>query len=185
MSAQSEEFLAHFGVPGMKWGKRKARDDSGGSRSSKSSSSNQNGSAPAKKGLSRNQKVAIGVGVGAVAVVGTALVLRSMNKNMKLPVSALRNNPSTATGQSILSTSLPKAPTPSGTGLSLGSASRFAGKTTPAPAARAATSAASTARRATSNSGFGNSPSLSSLSNIINSAPQIVFDSATGQYVTR
>lgn len=175
MSVQSEEFLAHIGVKGMKWGKRKARDDSGGSNQ---------GEKPKRQPMSRNKKIAIGVGVGLVAAVGTAVVLKSMNKNMKLPISALRNNPSTSAGREIFTASVPKVPTSSGTGLSLGSATRFAGKSVPAPTGRTASSvgrAASSVSRSSASSG----PSLSSLNNIINSAPKIVFDSATGQYVTR
>lgn len=174
MSVESEAFLAHVGVKGMKWGKRKARDKS---------SSNQNGSKSPRQPMSRKKKVAIGVGVG-VAAVGTAAVLYSLNKNMKLPVSSLRNNPSTTAGREIFTSSVASSAPTGGSGLSLGSASRFAGKSVPAPKAKLpVTPRINTPELDRQLKKYG--PSLSALDNIMKNAPSIVFDSATGQYITR
>lgn len=58
--ALDDDLLMHFGVKGMRWGKRKAFDSSGSGTSS----------GPAKPKMSTGKKVAIGIGVlaGAAAV---------------------------------------------------------------------------------------------------------------------
>lgn len=47
----ADDFLAHYGVPGMKWGKRKGRDSSGSNRSSSAKPNVVSGSAVTKKQL--------------------------------------------------------------------------------------------------------------------------------------
>ena len=90
-----DDFLAHYGRKGMKWGVRNEPSSSGSGRSSKGSSSNSGRTpsqrdvksqtpedAQAKKELrkARAKKVAIGVGI-LVAVAGTAYVANQMNQN--------------------------------------------------------------------------------------------------------
>lgn len=57
-----DDFLAHYGILGMKWGKRKQRE----------TSTKTSGASKDKKPLSRNQKLAIAGGIGA-AVLGVAI----------------------------------------------------------------------------------------------------------------
>ena len=81
-----EDFLAHFGVKGMKWGVR--RDKSRGSESSREKRS------PEEKAALRAKakKVAIGTGV-LVAAAGAAYVANSMSKKGSLPISSLNRKP--------------------------------------------------------------------------------------------
>lgn len=70
----NENFLAHYGVPGMKWGRRKARSTSSGTsriRSGKNKKSNSsNNSSSQSDRRKKNVKKALKVGA---AVAGTAL----------------------------------------------------------------------------------------------------------------
>ena len=59
MSEPVDDFLIHYGVKGMKWGKRRSSDDSG----------------EPKPKMSREKKIAIAVGVAATVAVGAAVVL--------------------------------------------------------------------------------------------------------------
>jgi hypothetical protein len=63
-----DDFLAHYGVKGMKWGRRKGGVD-------KSSSE-------PKPKMSREKKIAIAVGVGATVAVGAAIALSLMDKKV-------------------------------------------------------------------------------------------------------
>jgi hypothetical protein len=87
LSEQVDDFLMHYGIPGMKWGKRNAR------------SKDQKGESGSKPKMSRKKKVAIAVGVGSVLVVGAAVAVYALNKNMKTPTSALNNHSSTDAGR--------------------------------------------------------------------------------------
>lgn len=61
-----EDLLMHFGVPGMKWGHRKARDSGGSGRSS----------APKRKMSTKKKVILAGVGAGiAVGAATTAFIL--------------------------------------------------------------------------------------------------------------
>lgn len=80
---RTEDFLAHFGVKGMKWGVRRKRETSGGdSGGSKAAPKEKTQRTPeqiaARK--ARNKKIAIGVGVG-VAVVGAAAATYVLKKH--------------------------------------------------------------------------------------------------------
>lgn len=63
MSEPVDDFLIHYGVKGMKWGKRRSSDDS---------------SEPKPK-MSREKKIAIAVGAAATIAVGAAVVLGMQN----------------------------------------------------------------------------------------------------------
>lgn len=64
MSEPVDDFLMHYGVKGMKWGKRRASDDSG----------------EPKPKMSREKKVAIAVGVAATVAIGAAVVFGVMDQ---------------------------------------------------------------------------------------------------------
>ena len=77
VEAEKEAFLAHYGVKGMKWGKRK----------SNSSSSSPEREARNKKVI----KVATAAAVTATVIVGSVLVSKYMkNKKAMTPVSGLK-----------------------------------------------------------------------------------------------
>lgn len=78
-----DEFLAHYGVKGQKWGVRKKEDGSG----DESSSEDKKLTDAEKK--ARAKKVAIGVGA-LLAVAGAGAVAYQLNKNGKLPISSIR-----------------------------------------------------------------------------------------------
>lgn len=77
----NEDLLMHYGVPGMKWGHRKARETAGPRRGSAQapggSSRSGRAATPQKKGWSTKKKVAVvGAGVGiAVGAAATAYIL--------------------------------------------------------------------------------------------------------------
>lgn len=73
--AEVEDFLAHYGVKGMRWGVRNASDSGG--------------TATTRKGLSEGQKKALKVGAGVAAITGAAIVTGILAKNGKLPVAQL------------------------------------------------------------------------------------------------
>jgi hypothetical protein len=81
MAEEVDDFLAHYGIPGMKWGKRSSRSSS-----------------DPKPKMSRKKKVAIAVGAGVV-VAGTAFTLHSLNKNGKLPASKVTDQPAFSKGR--------------------------------------------------------------------------------------
>lgn len=90
-----DDFLAHYGVKGMSWGKRKARDTGG-------SGGGQNGTAKPKPGMSRKKKIAIGIGIGATVAIGAAVAISVMNnkKANDMAISQIAANVSTMRGKS-------------------------------------------------------------------------------------
>ena len=91
MSEHVDDFLEHYGIPGMKWGKK-------GSKPSKSTS---------KPKMSRKKKVAIAVGVGAVVAIGAAVAIKSVNKNSKLPAASIKNRPEVKKGEQAFNKAVP------------------------------------------------------------------------------
>ena len=92
-----EEFLAHYGVKGMKWGVRRSK--TGGSESSGEKRS------PEEKAARRAtaKKVAIGTGL-LIAAAGAAYAANSMSKNGSLPISSLnRKAPKAAEAKELVS----------------------------------------------------------------------------------
>lgn len=85
MGEDLEDFLAHYGVKGMKWGVRKARAESS------SSTSNGDDSKATEKSIRRERakKVAIGTGL-LVAAAGAAYVGYKLHESGNLPVSNLK-----------------------------------------------------------------------------------------------
>jgi hypothetical protein len=63
-----DDFLAHYGVKGMRWGRRKSGVDTSSSEP--------------KPKMSREKKIAIAVGVGATVAVGAAIALSLMDKKV-------------------------------------------------------------------------------------------------------
>lgn len=74
--ALDEDLLVHFGVKGMRWGRRKASSSDGSSD---------------KKPMSTKKKVAIGAGVAA-GVAGAAAVAYMMSRRGKVPVRQVLGN---------------------------------------------------------------------------------------------
>lgn len=60
-----EDLLMHFGVRGMKWGQRKARDSGGSTSTAK----------PYRPHANRNHKIAVGLGIAAVGASVAAYIL--------------------------------------------------------------------------------------------------------------
>ena len=178
-----DDFLAHYGVPGMKWGRRNARkdDSSGSSRPTK---------AP-KTPMSREKKIAIAVGIGAIAAIGAGVAMKSLNKNMDLPVASLASSALAARGKvAAEKITVPRPPTigvkpsssprPGGTSLNLGrpaAAQR--------PSSNSGLNLGAPSRNTSPSYNGATSPSLGDLNNLINGGPKIVYDPKTGQYTTR
>jgi hypothetical protein len=98
VSEEVDNFLEHFGVVGMKWGKHKAQSDD---RSSQGSG----GADLPRQKMSRNKKIAIAVGVGATVAIGAAIaisILNSKNQQMELPVHMLHTNKTMLKGKANL-----------------------------------------------------------------------------------
>ncbi|AXH44556.1 hypothetical protein SEA_MEDIUMFRY_10 [Arthrobacter phage MediumFry] len=95
MSEPVDDFLMHYGVKGMKWGKRRASDDSG----------------EPKPKMSREKKVAIAVGVAATVAVGAAIAFGVMDQKAnggagfsfgEMPVQTLTTNKTMMAGKANL-----------------------------------------------------------------------------------
>lgn len=86
MKTYKDECLVHFGVPGMKWGHRKARISSSGNRSrgSGNNKSPQQVKAARKSKLKTAAKVGAGLAAGALAAYGASKLIK--NKNMKIQI---------------------------------------------------------------------------------------------------
>ena len=68
MSDNVDDVLTHYGVKGMRWGKRK------------------NSSGPTEsKSFSRNAKIALGIGTGSAALAGAGVAIYLMSKSGNLP----------------------------------------------------------------------------------------------------
>jgi hypothetical protein len=74
-----DDFLAHYGILGMKWGKRRSKSSS------------------VKPKMSRGKKIAIGVGV--VVAVGSVVALAVISKNSNMPIRSLTLNKKTNSGK--------------------------------------------------------------------------------------
>lgn len=95
MSEPVDDFLMHYGVKGMKWGKRQSSDES---------------SEPKPK-MSREKKIAIAVGVAATVAVGAAIAFGVMDQKAnggagfsfgEMPVQTLTTNKTMMAGKANL-----------------------------------------------------------------------------------
>lgn len=95
MSDPVDDFLMHYGVKGMRWGRRRSGEDS---------------SEPKPK-MSREKKIAIAVGVGATVAVGAAVAFGILDKKANggagfafgdLPVQTLTTNKTMMAGKANL-----------------------------------------------------------------------------------
>lgn len=95
MTQSTEEFLAHYGVKGMRWGRRRSEESS---------------SEPKPK-MSREKKIAIAVGVTATVAVGAAVAFGILDKKVNdgagfafgdLPVQTLTTNKTMMAGKANL-----------------------------------------------------------------------------------
>lgn len=102
-----DNFLVHYGVSGMKWGKRRSSDSSD--------------SGEPKPKMSREKKVAIAVGAAATVAIGAAVVLSMMHDGksgasapMNFPVHTLTTNKTMMAGKAnlIFSAAAMGAPVP-------------------------------------------------------------------------
>jgi len=92
-SVEVDDFLAHYGVKGMRWGIRQKNYSEGGSTpAGKSSSSTSTSTIKERRHLSEGQKKALKIGAGVAVVTGAVVVTGILAKNGNLPVSALKNN---------------------------------------------------------------------------------------------
>jgi flagellar basal body-associated protein FliL len=103
-----DDFLEHYGVKGMKWGKRQSSDGE------------------SKPKMSREKKIAIAVGAAATVAVGAAIVFSMMGnkkdlgfldspKSFEIPVKTLSTNKTMLAGKAnlIFSAAAMQAPVPS------------------------------------------------------------------------
>ncbi len=84
MTTEVDEFLAHYGVPGMKWGKRKAasvKTDISNRVSSSEIAKKWNG---LSEGNKKKVKTIAAISGSAALVAGSAFVGSRVNKNMKM-----------------------------------------------------------------------------------------------------
>ncbi|QGZ17213.1 hypothetical protein SEA_GIANTSBANE_9 [Arthrobacter phage Giantsbane] len=95
MSEPVDDFLMHYGVKGMKWGKRRSSEDSG----------------EPKPKMSREKKIAIAVGVGATVAIGAAVAFGILDTKVNggagfafgdLPVQTLTSNKTMMAGKANL-----------------------------------------------------------------------------------
>lgn len=124
MSQEVDEFLEHFGVPGMKWGKHRAKTMDYNPKGFKPA----NGPSEVKKTdaipagsprpkMSKEKKIAIAIGVGATVAIGAAIAISVLNnkQSMELPIHTLHTNSSAMKGKANLifkAAAMPHAPAP-------------------------------------------------------------------------
>lgn len=93
MDNNVDDFLAHFGVKGMKWGVKRSPAQLATSSGSRQNGSSGDAAAPPKQGMSRKKKLAIGAGiVGGVAVValGAYAVNKQVDTNKLIKLGEMR-----------------------------------------------------------------------------------------------
>lgn len=80
----TDDFLAHYGIKGMKWGVRRPNDAEGGS---------------SRRHLSEGQKKALKIGAGLAVTAGAALTVSMMIKSGRIPVTSI--NPAKLAARSL------------------------------------------------------------------------------------
>ena len=93
-SAEVDDYLAHYGVKGMRWGiRQKTYSEGGTSAPGKASSTSSTSTPRERRHLTEGQKKALKVGAGVAVVAGAVVVTGILAKNGHIPVSTLKNNP--------------------------------------------------------------------------------------------